>query len=52
MTQHILAEHTEEDARTMRNLRNFVLCFVGPVVLASVYYGFFASAQVAIPVGV
>ena len=35
MTQHILAEHTEEDARTMRNLRNFVLCFMGfAVVLA------------------
>jgi hypothetical protein len=24
VTQHILAEHTEEDITTMRNLRNFV----------------------------
>lgn len=28
MTQHVLAEHTEEDTQTMRSLRRFVGMFV------------------------
>ena len=29
VTQHILAEDTEADTRTMKSLRNFILAFAG-----------------------
>ena len=42
MTQHILAEDTLEDIRTMKNLRNFVLCFVGFATLLALGVAVFA----------
>jgi hypothetical protein len=42
MTQHIMAEDTEQDIRTMKNLRNFILGFVGVAILLAVGVGVFA----------
>ena len=42
MTQHILAEDTEQDIQTMKNLRNFVLCFMGFAVILAVGVAIFA----------
>ncbi|WP_279246706.1 hypothetical protein [Candidatus Litorirhabdus singularis] len=36
MTQHILEADTQHDIETMKNLRNFVLCFVGFAVVLAV----------------
>ncbi len=42
MTQHILAEDTEKDIQTMKNLRNFVLGFAGFAVLLAVGVAYLA----------
>ena len=42
MTQHILAEDTEQDIRTMKNLRNFVLGFLGFAILLALGVAFLA----------
>jgi capsular polysaccharide transport system permease protein len=40
-----LAPRTQDRIFSFLIKASFVLCFVGPVVLASIYYGFIASAQ-------
>ena len=42
MTQHVLAEHMEEDVTTMKNLRNFVSAFVAFAVVLAVGVAIFA----------
>ena len=41
MTQHYLAEDTEQDIQTMKSLRNFVLGFAGLAVLLALGVAFF-----------
>jgi hypothetical protein len=42
VTQHILAEDTEQDIQTMKSLRNFVLAFVGFAIVLALGVAFFA----------
>ena len=42
MTQHVLAEDTEKDIQTMKNLRNFVLGFAAFAALLAVGVAYFA----------
>jgi hypothetical protein len=42
VTQHYLAEDTEQDIHTMKSLRNFILGFAGFALLLALGVGFFA----------